>query len=80
MLTLRVKVFATLARERTDLRAGGPVAVAVPAGADLAGVVAALDLPAERVQHIFVNGRRRPLDFRPAEGDEVAIFPPLAGG
>jgi dUTP pyrophosphatase len=50
------------------------------AGQDLRAAVADLGLPDEAIRHVFVNGRRVALDYVPRPGDEVAIFPPLAGG
>ena len=49
-------------------------------GETLAGVTARLGLPDEAMRHVFVNGRRAALDTVPQAGDEVAIFPPIAGG
>ena len=80
MLTVQIKLFATLVRDRPGWRHGQAVAVSVPPGDDLGRVLARLDLPPHRVHHVFVNGRRRPLDYVPQDGDELAVFPPLAGG
>ena len=80
MQTIHVKLFATLLRYRPDLRHGQPVALAVPPGEDLGATVARLGLPPDVVRHVFVNGQRRALDYVPQDGDEVAIFPPIAGG
>jgi molybdopterin converting factor small subunit len=80
MLTVHVKLFATLVRDRPGWRHGQAVAVPVPPGDDLGRVLARLDLPPDLVHHVFVNGRRRSLDYVPQDGDELAVFPPIAGG
>jgi molybdopterin converting factor small subunit len=46
----------------------------------VADVARALALPADLARVILVNGHDAPADRRLADGDEVAIFPPLAGG
>jgi molybdopterin converting factor small subunit len=78
--TIHVKLFATLLRYRPDLRHGQAVLLALEPGETLAGVTARLGLPADSVRHVFLNGRRAALDTMPQDGDEVAIFPPIAGG
>ena len=80
MLTVHVKLFATLVRARPGWRHGQAMAVAVAPGADLGHLLAHLDLTPDQVRHVFVNGQRRPLDYIPQDGDELAIFPPIAGG
>jgi sulfur-carrier protein len=80
MAEIQVKLFATLARYRPGAQHGQPFALPLVEGQDLRAAVAPLGLPDEAVRHVFVNGRRVALDYVPRPGDEVAIFPPLAGG
>ena len=80
MSSIRVKLFATLLRYRPDLRHGRAVELPLSEGADLRLLLADLRLPEEAVRHVFVNGKRAALDYQPLDGDEVAIFPPIAGG
>lgn len=77
---VRVKLFATLSRYFGDAIPGTPFEIEVPDGASLADLVNQLKLPHEEVKVIFVNGRTRPMDWVPAAGDEIGIFPLLAGG
>jgi molybdopterin converting factor small subunit len=80
MAEVQVKLFATLARYGPAAQHGRSFALPLAEGQDVRAVVAPLGLPDAAVRHIFVNGRRVALDYRPQPGDEVAIFPPLAGG
>jgi molybdopterin converting factor small subunit len=78
--TIHIKLFATLLRYRPDLRHGQAVPLTLEPRETPAEVVARLGLPADGVRHVFLNGRRAALDTVPQDGDEVAIFPPIAGG
>lgn len=80
MITVRVKLFATLRRVRSDLSPGESFAVALPEGATVADLIGALGLPEEEVKLVFVNGRSRQGDQMLLAGDEVGIFPPVGGG
>jgi molybdopterin converting factor small subunit len=79
-LRVQVKLFATLAARRAGAPAGVPFGVELPAGATLADLAQRLDLPADAVKVIFVNGRARPLDWKLNPDDAVGIFPPIGGG
>jgi hypothetical protein len=80
MAEVQVKLFATLARYGPAAQHGRAFPLPLAEGQDVRGVVAPLGLPDAAVRHVFVNGRRVTPDFQPQPGDEVAIFPPLAGG
>ena len=88
-MKIRVKLYATLIqiipktiqdRYPQGIRAGSALDVELPEGSRLADVVDYLALPREKVRVVFVNGRAKPLDYRPVSGDEVGIFPPVGGG
>jgi len=77
---IQVKLFATLAHYQPGIPYGHPFPLPLAEGQDLRRAVAPLGLPEHAIQHIFVNGQRATLDYLPRPGDEIAIFPPLAGG
>jgi molybdopterin converting factor small subunit len=52
----------------------------VELGATLAGLLAAIGFPAEEEKVVLVNGRQAKDSAVLAEGDEVFIFVPAAGG
>ncbi len=81
-ITLRVRAFAGL-REALNF---GERSVSLPAGADVAALVAHLSaaypaarLPARRFT-VAVNRAYAPPDHVLSEGDEVALIPPMSGG
>lgn len=80
MSTVHVRLFATLRRHYPHLGIGDAMAVELPEGATVGELIARLDLPAEQVKVVFVNGIARETDHPLADGDEVGIFPPVGGG
>ncbi len=88
-MTVKVKFFAMLAQKLAGafpdqypqgLRAGLPVELELPAGCDLSELIDRLPVEPGYVFTVFVNGRARQRNHRLADGDEVGIFPPIAGG
>jgi molybdopterin converting factor small subunit len=79
-MRLRVKLFAFLARFRGNLPAGTPFEVELPDGATLADLLRLLQVPAQEVKMTFVNGLAQAEDWPLKDGDEVGVFPPIAGG
>jgi molybdopterin converting factor small subunit len=80
MITVQVKLFATLREYRPGLGIGEPFPVEMPGGATVGDLVRRLDLPVEEVKIVFVNALVRELDHVLADGDELGIFPPVGGG
>ena len=79
-MQVRVKLFATLSRYALNGLSGVPFDMELSEGATLDDVVSQLKLPREEVKVFFVNGRARPKDWILQPGDEVGIFPLVAGG
>ncbi len=79
-MVVHVKLFATLSRYSGGVAAGLPFGVELPDGATVGDVVTRLKLPLEEVKVFFVNGRARPITWVLASGDEIGIFPLVAGG
>lgn len=88
-MKVTVKLFATLTQTVSapileqypqGIRSGSPIEVELPEGSTLADLVTRLELPREIIKITFVNGKTQELDHRLESGDEVGIFPPIAGG
>lgn len=74
-MNVRVKLFASLRQFGPDAQQ-----IDLPADATIDAVERALDLPPSIRLLRIVNGEHRPPGHRLHEGDELALFPPIAGG
>jgi molybdopterin converting factor small subunit len=79
-MQVTIALFAHLSSFQPDGEAGRkPRAFDLPEGTTVGAVIGSLGLPDEpRV--LFVNGRHADDYTVLAEGDRLAIFPPVAGG
>jgi molybdopterin converting factor small subunit len=80
MITIQVKLFATLRRYYPNLGIGEMLTVELPDGGTVDQLMEQLRLPADQVKVVFVNGVVRDGSHPLADGDEVGIFPPVGGG
>jgi len=80
MITVYVRLFATLRRHFPDLQVGETMPVELPEGATVGQLIEHLGLPAGEVKTVFVNNRIREMESPLVEGDKVGIFPPVGGG
>ena len=79
-MRVRVKLFAALGRYFSNATPGTPFDIEIADGATLANLVDRLKLPRQEVKVFFVNGRARSIDWPLEAGDDVGIFPLVAGG
>ena len=84
-MRITFKLFATLTDYLPKDRAvGNVIELDVPDGASITEVMAPFCLPDKLVHLVLVNGRYVAAPDRPntvlAEGDALAIWPPIAGG
>ena len=79
-MNVDLALFASLSAYQPDGQGGrGARPIALADGTSVADVIGTLGLPDEpRV--VFVNGRHAPDEYALADGDRLAIFPPVAGG
>jgi molybdopterin converting factor small subunit len=81
MLHVTVRLYATLRRfGPPGLAPGESFTVSLPEGSRLRDLVQNLKLPADQTKQFFVASRQRELDYVLQDGDDLAIFPPIAGG
>ena len=80
-MVIRVKLMAFLRNKLPPGSAGGTAQLDVEPGTTVAAVLDRLGIAAGHVHLVMVNDamerdRQRPLE----EGDELVVFPPVAGG
>ena len=80
MITVHVKLFATLRRYHPHLGIGEPMEVELPEGTTIGQLIEHLHLPAGEVKVVFANGIVREKEYVPSDGDEVGVFPAVGGG
>jgi molybdopterin converting factor small subunit len=79
-MIVHVKLFATLRRHYPHLGIGEPMNVELEVGATIGELVTQLQLPADQVKVVFVNGIVQETEHVLNAGDEVGFFPPVGGG
>ena len=80
-MLIRVKLMASLRNKLPPGSQGGTASLEMDPGTTVTGVLDKLGVPSAHIHLIMVNGametdRQRPL----VEGDELVVFPPMAGG
>jgi len=80
MISVQVRLFATLRKYLPQASLGQPVEVEIPEGSTVLDLLAKLGVPAEEMKQTFVNGVWQEPAFVLNQGDEVGIFPPIGGG
>jgi len=79
-MKVEVRLFATLQPYLPAGAHGDGISLDLPAGTTVRDVLKSLKIPGELACLIVVNGHDADLEQVLAPGDELAMFPPLAGG
>jgi molybdopterin converting factor small subunit len=75
-----VKLYASLRKYAPNGSAGSTFEIELPEEATLEDLMRALNIPSDEARIAFVNGIIREIDHTLKSGDEVGLFPPIAGG
>jgi sulfur carrier protein ThiS len=75
-----VKLSASLRREVPGYDPQEGLEIDLPGGATIQDALDRIDLPAEKIKIVMVNGLTAPLDHELVDGDRIALFPALGGG
>jgi molybdopterin synthase sulfur carrier subunit len=80
MIRVKVKLFATLRKHLPPDATEGTVVVEVREGATVTEVMERLGIPAEHTKMIVSGDRHLEPGSLVADGQQVDLYPPLAGG
>ena len=78
-MRIEVRLYATLRRSAPTAE-GGVLFVDIPEGGTAADVIAKVNVDADQVHILMVNGRSGLPDRVLAEGDRMGLFPAIGGG
>lgn len=80
-MLVRVKLYASLRRYRPEIALGQAFLCTLPDGSTVGHlIVDALGLPSQEVAIMLVNGVYSNREQLLKDGDQVALWPPIAGG
>ena len=82
-MRVAIKLFASLRKKLppSSGRPAGKGTIELPDTATLADLIHQLDIPPDLAQMVLVNGEQtREFGRALTDGDQVSIFPPVAGG
>ena len=79
MNRVSVRLFASL-RKYVPAGRGEPLVVEVRDGATVGDVLSSLGIPPERAHMVVGAGGQVELSAGVADGEELSVYPPLAGG
>ncbi len=79
-MRIQVRLNASLRRYIPEGESGSPFEIDVAEGATVADVMSLLGVPAEQTHMATVDGEQSDMSRVVTEGQEVTLFPPLAGG
>lgn len=80
MITVEVRLYATLLKYRPGLGIGEPFFIKLDDKANLGNLFDELKIPNEEIKVAFVNGRWEAENYVLRDGDRIGIFPPIGGG
>ena len=78
-MKIHVKLFATL-RKYLPGQSKQQLDLELSDGSTVSQVLQQLGVPESEVAFVFVNSKQHKLDQPLSPGDELGIFPPMAGG
>jgi molybdopterin converting factor small subunit len=80
VVTVEVRLYATLRKYRPDLAVGESFVITLGDKANIGNLFNELKIPREEVKVAFVNGKWEEESYLLQEGDRIGIFPPVGGG
>lgn len=75
-----MKLFATLTRYKSGIKAGNSFEMNLPDTATAQEIIDRLKIPVEEIHIVFINNVIQAPSVKLQAGDVVGIFPPVGGG
>ncbi len=79
MITVEVRLYASLQKYRPGLEIGEALAITLDDKAELGNLLNKLKVPKEEVAIVMINGRGEKESYILRGGDRIGLFPPIAG-
>ena len=79
-MKVKVRFYATLSRYNPEGKGDNPFTVEVKADSTVSDLLDQLEVPKGEVKQVFIRHKARQLDYQLQDGEQVAVFPPVAGG
>jgi len=79
-MEVKVRLYATLSEHNPGGQGNKPFTAEIPEGSTVVDLLEKLGVEKGKVKQVFIRHKSRPLDYQLEEGEQVAIFPPVAGG
>ncbi|TAK29622.1 MAG: MoaD/ThiS family protein [Chloroflexota bacterium] len=80
MLSVEVRLYATLRKLGPEPRGAEPFQVELEEGSSISTLLSKLHIPAAQAGIIVVHGKQVDINHVLQPGSEIALFPPMAGG
>ncbi len=80
MITVEVRLFASLRKYRPDLGIGERFIITLDDNAKLGNLLDELKISKEETKAVFVNGKWEEENYPLRDRDRIGIFPPIGGG
>ena len=80
MITVEVRLYATLQKYYPSLRIGEPLVITLDDKARLENLLGELKIPKEEIKATLVNGKWGEESYLLEDGDRIGIFSPVGGG
>ena len=80
MITVEVRLYASLQKYHPSLRIGEHVGITLDDKTRLENLFSELKIPREEIKIALVNGRWVEESYRLEDGDRIGLFSPIGGG
>jgi len=80
MITVEVRLYATLQKYHPSLGVGEPLGITLDDKARLGNLFSELKIPKEEIKIALVNGKWEEESYLLEDGDRIGLFSPIGGG